>query len=340
MVAIHDAWRRSQAQLRVLDDKVESGGGAAGSLPWEEVRDWYQAEGNYIDILDRAAESLVDTLDGPRGIEGRLRTRHHVKIEEARNDDTRLSRFAADRPSAAARGAGVRGGDAGGERGQRPRLSRGARIAVARPRQLCRRRAADAVSPLSRRGSRGTPRHRPAAPTLRHSFEQTCHRLSTLQRPGAQGIPFFFCRVDMAGNITKRHSATRLEFARFGGACPLWVVHEAVAIPDRILVQLAETPDGARYVSMAKGLAARRRTPPTSSMPTACVPAASPRRSAPAAASARARIATSAPFRRRRARSASIRMSARQCPMNSSDALDATRSSRHNHALDRKGVCE
>jgi predicted transcriptional regulator len=64
----------------------------------------------------------------------------------------------------------------------------------------------------------------------------------------------FFCRVDMAGNITKRHSATRLRFARFGGACPLWVVHEAVAVPDQIHVQLAEMPDGTRYVSIAKGL--------------------------------------------------------------------------------------
>jgi predicted transcriptional regulator len=86
------------------------------------------------------------------------------------------------------------------------------------------------------------------------SFEQTCHRLSTLQRPGAQGIPFFVCRVDMAGNITKRHSATRLEFARFGGACPLWVVHEAVAIPDRILLQHPETPARARSLSTAKAL--------------------------------------------------------------------------------------
>jgi len=106
---------------------------------------------------------------------------------------------------------------------------------------------------------------REAARTMRHdidrlartfgvSFEQACHRLSTLQRPGLRGIPFFFCRVDMAGNITKRHSATRLQFARFGGACPLWNVHEAVAVPDRINVQLGETPDGVRYVSMAKGL--------------------------------------------------------------------------------------
>ena len=86
------------------------------------------------------------------------------------------------------------------------------------------------------------------------SFEQACHRLSTLQRPGLQGIPFYFCRVDMAGNITKRHSATKLSFTRFGGACPLWLVHEAVAIPDRILVQLAELPEGTRFVSMAKGL--------------------------------------------------------------------------------------
>jgi XRE family transcriptional regulator, fatty acid utilization regulator len=69
------------------------------------------------------------------------------------------------------------------------------------------------------------------------SFEQTCHRLSTMQREGERGLPIFFCRVDMAGNITKRHSATRFQFARFGGACPLWIVHEAAAIPDRILAK-------------------------------------------------------------------------------------------------------
>ena len=58
------------------------------------------------------------------------------------------------------------------------------------------------------------------------SIEQVAHRLSTLQRPGAKGIPFFFARVDQAGTITKRHSATRLQFARFGGACPLRNVHQ------------------------------------------------------------------------------------------------------------------
>jgi predicted transcriptional regulator len=84
------------------------------------------------------------------------------------------------------------------------------------------------------------------------SVEQVAHRLSTLQRPGAKGIPFFFARVDQAGTITKRHSATRLQFARFGGACPLWNVHQAFETPGRILRQLAETPDGVRYLCLAR----------------------------------------------------------------------------------------
>ncbi|MEM6466500.1 MAG: short-chain fatty acyl-CoA regulator family protein, partial [Pseudomonadota bacterium] len=84
------------------------------------------------------------------------------------------------------------------------------------------------------------------------SIQQVAHRLSTLQRSGAKGIPFFFVRVDQAGTITKRHSATRLQFARFGGACPLWNVHQAFETPGRFLRQLAETPDGARYLCLAR----------------------------------------------------------------------------------------
>jgi len=84
------------------------------------------------------------------------------------------------------------------------------------------------------------------------SLEQVAHRLSTLQRPGAKGIPFFFVRVDPAGTITKRHSATTLQFARYGGACPLWNVHRAFETPGRFLRQLAETPDGIRYFCLAR----------------------------------------------------------------------------------------
>jgi hypothetical protein len=89
------------------------------------------------------------------------------------------------------------------------------------------------------------------------SLEQVCHRLSTLQRPGQRGVPIYFVRLDYAGNITKRHSAIRFQFARFGGACPLWNVHDAAASPDRFLVQVAAMPDGTRYLCVARAVVKR-----------------------------------------------------------------------------------
>jgi predicted transcriptional regulator len=87
------------------------------------------------------------------------------------------------------------------------------------------------------------------------SLEQVAHRLSTLQRPGMKGVPVFFARFDRAGNITKRHSAAKLQFARFGAACPLWNVHQSFELPGRIIRQLAETPDGVRYLCVATEIA-------------------------------------------------------------------------------------
>ena len=87
--------------------------------------------------------------------------------------------------------------------------------------------------------------------TFGASLEQVGHRLSTMQRPKARGVPFFFARVDAAGTITKRHSATPLQFPRFGGACPLWNVHRAFEAHGQIMRQLAETPDGNRYLCLA-----------------------------------------------------------------------------------------
>lgn len=273
MVALHDAWRRSQEQLRVLDDRFDSGSTGTAPLPWEEVRDWFQAEGNYIDAIDVSAEALAADLDPDRptrGLEDRLRW-HGVKVVGEDGDGSQLSRFDKDGRTLALNSA-------------LPPESRAFLLAH----RLVRYEFENEMRQVVESSGLATPASREllsiglanyaagallmpysafkdTARDVRHdidrlrqrfgvSFEQACHRLSTLQRPGAQGLPFFFCRVDMAGNITKRHSATRLQFAALGGACPLWVVHEAVAIPDRILVQHAEMPDGTRYVSMAKGL--------------------------------------------------------------------------------------
>ncbi|MBC2644374.1 MULTISPECIES: short-chain fatty acyl-CoA regulator family protein [unclassified Rhodococcus (in: high G+C Gram-positive bacteria)] len=83
-------------------------------------------------------------------------------------------------------------------------------------------------------------------------FETVCHRLSTLQRRGRRGVPFFFVRTDRAGNISKRQSATAFHFSRVGGSCPLWVVHEAFATPGRIRTQIAQMPDGRSYLWLAR----------------------------------------------------------------------------------------
>ncbi|MFK0211192.1 short-chain fatty acyl-CoA regulator family protein [Streptomyces sp. NPDC090298] len=89
-------------------------------------------------------------------------------------------------------------------------------------------------------------------------YETVCHRLSTLQRPRLRGVPFSFVRVDRAGNMSKRQSATGFHFSRAGGTCPLWNVYEAFAAPGRIHVQIAAMPDGQRYLWTARALTHHR----------------------------------------------------------------------------------
>ncbi|MFT9671240.1 short-chain fatty acyl-CoA regulator family protein [Streptomyces rhizosphaericola] len=89
-------------------------------------------------------------------------------------------------------------------------------------------------------------------------YETVCHRLSTLQRPRLRGVPFSFVRVDRAGNMSKRQSATGFHFSRAGGTCPLWNVYEAFAAPGRIHVQIAAMPDGQRYLWTARAVTRHR----------------------------------------------------------------------------------
>jgi hypothetical protein len=276
LATLYQGYRQAQERAMMLDDSLAGTGQPQGRLPWEEVRDWFHQAGNYIDLLDREAERIAAAMGprpGPETLAERLRRQHaiQVRLDPQASSDSPISRFSrGERILALNRGLS----------GESRYFQMAHRLVAEEMREAIAAVAAsaDLRSEQARRlvrvglanyaaGALVMP-YRPfrnAAMAVRHdiekltlafgvSFEQACHRLSTLQRPGARGLPVFFCRVDMAGNITKRHSATRLQFARFGGACPLWVVHEAAAIPDRILVQLAETPDGVRYVSMAKGL--------------------------------------------------------------------------------------
>lgn len=87
------------------------------------------------------------------------------------------------------------------------------------------------------------------------SFEQVCHRLTTLNRPGERGVAFFMIRVDQAGNISKRFGGGVLAFARSGGGCGRWRLFDAFRASERIHVQGLELPDGARFVSVARAVA-------------------------------------------------------------------------------------
>ncbi|WBH17717.1 helix-turn-helix domain-containing protein [Sphingomonas radiodurans] len=263
LIALHAAKRAAEERLALAEESLVAGSGAR--LPWEAVRDWFHEAGNYVDPLDRAAEQLAadaPSLSGALAEHGiALATDHDEVAPLSRFDGARLTlnaalppesqRFlVAHRLAATAFSAEIErivaAAELPGNEARRllavglANYAAGALVMPYAPFRAEAQRLRHDIDRLSRR--------------FDVSFEQACHRLSTLQRQGAEGVPFYFCRVDMAGNITKRHSATRLQFARFGGACPLWHVHEAVAIPDRILVQHAETPDGVRYISMAKGL--------------------------------------------------------------------------------------
>ena len=84
-------------------------------------------------------------------------------------------------------------------------------------------------------------------------FEQVAHRLTTLQRVGARGLPFFMVRIDRAGQASKRFSgASGAPLAEAEGRCPLWRLHAAFDRPGTLTVQLVELEDGGRWLTLAR----------------------------------------------------------------------------------------
>ena len=263
-LTLHRAFRQGQDRLASLDAAL--GPEAATATPWEEVRDFFHYCDNYIDAVDRAAERFAQSGDAAAHAEAALERRG---IAVRLTDTVTIRRFDASAATLAL----SRSTDPATRRFQLLHQSAlilqadliEATLDLARFRSetardiarlgLANYFAGAALLPYDRfLNAAREARHDLETLAIRFgaSIEQVAHRLSTLQRPGARGVPFFFVRVDQAGTITKRHSATRLQFARFGGACPLWNVHRAFETPGRFLRQLAETPDGVRYLCLAR----------------------------------------------------------------------------------------
>jgi len=267
---LHRAYRQSHERLASLDEALGRDDAATRASPWDEVRDFFHYCDNYLDAVDRAAELLASAADP-----GKDTAFAAAAALDRRGVTVRFSNDAVLRHyDPALRQVTISARAATPTKTfqlwyQAALLTQGdlleatldlARFTTPEARDIAKIGLANYFAGAALLPYRA---FQAAALATRHdlerladqfgaSIEQVAHRLSTLQRPGAKGIPFFFVRVDQAGTITKRHSATRLQFARFGGACPLWNVHRAFETPGRFLRQLAETPDGVRYLCLAR----------------------------------------------------------------------------------------
>jgi XRE family transcriptional regulator, fatty acid utilization regulator len=281
LISLHQKYRHAAEQYAAISARLGEDRQAAAvvlpSTPFEEVRDFFYLQHNHIAELDEAAEAIASRMAFPVGrmapaLASYLRDRHGVNVRSDAADG--LSAGTQRQFDATARTLRLS-----------PSLQPGQQ-AFQLATQIAILELDDAIRAIVDKAkftgeeSRGLARIGlanyfagalilPYAAFLAEAercrydiellghrfgvgFETICHRLSTLQRHNARGVPFFFIRVDRAGNISKRQSATDFHFSRVGGTCPLWNVYEAFAHPGQILTQLARMPDERTYLWIAR----------------------------------------------------------------------------------------
>ncbi|MBJ6370213.1 helix-turn-helix domain-containing protein [Sedimentitalea arenosa] len=269
-IELHRSYRQTHERLASLDEALGREDARTQASPWDEVRDFFHYCDNYIDAVDRAAENFASQVGPSQDIRSVAMAQMSARgIVVALVDMDSLRQFDAERKILRLSSRATPQTQVFQLLLQLALIVQGQLIEATLDLARFHSDAARSIAKIGLANYFAGAALMPyraflaAAQECRHdleqlslrfgaSIEQVAHRLSTLQRPGAKGIPFFFVRVDQAGTITKRHSATRLQFARFGGACPLWNVHRAFETPGRFLRQLAETPDGVRYISLAR----------------------------------------------------------------------------------------
>lgn len=282
ILALFQAYKSSAQSMRDLASQLYDGRAFHGldpaHLPSEEASDVIQENLNYFPELEAAAEEVArrasfDRTDLYRSIAGHLRAKHGVEVvlTPVHRDRGLIRRFDPEtrtlhlsevlppwsRQFQVAHQLGLIEAekviDAIVERSQK-------NLNTPESVKLCRIALANYFA-----GALLMPYddfHRIAGEVrydielLQHHFvaswEQVCHRLTTLRKPGATGVSFHFVRVDIAGNISKRFSGTGIRFARFSGSCPRWDVHAAFLTPGRIRTQFSQMPDGTAYLCVAR----------------------------------------------------------------------------------------
>ena len=281
---LHQRYRNSSDLLAALtetrntpDSTVDR---AVLSMPHEEVRDYFYQRQNYIDSLDTAAEDLTARIRLNRGdvraeMENRMSEIHGVRIvrrvdlpdglwHRYSTEDRRLELSAHLTPGqqafrVASELAFLEHRDLLDSLVEEGSFNSPAAVALAL-RGLASYFAAAVLMPYQR--------FLDTAEDFRYDierlmafhatgYETVCHRLSTLQRPGAAGVPFSFVRVDRAGNMSKRQSASGFHFTTSGGTCPLWNIYESFSFPGKIMRQVAQMPDGRHHLWVSRTVTTR-----------------------------------------------------------------------------------
>jgi XRE family transcriptional regulator, fatty acid utilization regulator len=284
VMEMHRRYRHGRDVNEALMSRIEGGTMDSMSVPppmaYEEVQEMFYAHRNYFPVLDLAAEQIFAEAglvpgDAGGGIASRLARRHSIRVTDLPPDEREIKR----RYEPATR-----------ELALSPLLNAGQR-AFQLATHLAAVELAEEIDQIVTEASLSSDETRTmvriglasyfagalmlpyrlfldSAEALRYDldllqrrfnvgYETVAHRLSTLQRPGASGVPFIFVRVDRAGNISKRQSATSFHFSRVGGSCPLWNVYEAFSHPNEIQTQLAQMPDGRSYLWTARTVSRR-----------------------------------------------------------------------------------
>lgn len=263
-------------------DRIGAGGGVAagaGEDPGAAVRREVERWRNHFADLDAAAEALADDLriasSDPFGaMAERLRIKHQLSIRvlpievlaglRVRVDlharQLQLSE-ALDPPSRVFALARQLASEA---RAEIDALVRGAGFADRVAERLYRRHlagyfAAAVMMPYARflRACEATGYD---LELLRRRFgasaEQVAHRLTTLQRVGARGLPFFMLRIDRAGQVSKRFAgASGSPLVESPVPCPLLDAYAGFARPDERIVQLVALEDGSRWFTSSRCVA-------------------------------------------------------------------------------------
>lgn len=284
VAVLHQRYRNSADLLAALTESrnaMDTGvDRSALTMPHEEVRDYFYQRQNYIDSLDRAAEELTNRIRMNRGdvsavLEQRLAETHGVRITRRVDlPDGLWHRFSPE-----SRRLELSAHMTAGQQAFRV----ASELAFLEHRDMLDELvevgafSSPAASALALRGLANYfaaavlmpyQRFLDTAEDFRYDierlmtfhatgYETVCHRLSTLQRPGASGVPFSFVRVDRAGNMSKRQSASGVHFTTSGGTCPLWNVYETFSFPGKIHRQVAETPDGHLHLWVSRTVTTR-----------------------------------------------------------------------------------